>query len=79
MSGKMTMNFIRTKDLDVTDTINCNGFIYNSSTDTTSITVVTGITSTMSTEVNFTTQTIYLTRGVIVNFSTVTSTGAILD
>jgi len=50
-------------------------FVNLSSTDTTSITIITGITSTASTEVNYTQQTMYFNGGSILGFSTVTSSG----
>ena len=71
--GRASYNRLFAKDFEAENITNLN------STTTTSITVLTGQTSTLSSEVLFTTQTIYLSKGIIVDFSTVTSTSLILD
>jgi hypothetical protein len=60
---------------DIT-TLHVKDFVYGPSTSTTSITFVANITglTTSSTQITFTKQTAYISRGVIVNFSTVTTT-----
>lgn len=59
--------------IDVT-TLHVKDFVYGPSTSTTSITFVANITAFGSSTITFTKQTAYISRGVIVNFSTVTTT-----
>lgn len=62
---------------DIT-TLHVKDLVYGPSTSTTSFTFVTGVTSisTGSTQILYTKQTMYMSRGVVVNLSTVTSTSA---
>lgn len=60
---------------DIT-TLHVKDFVFGPSTATTSFTFVTNVTAltTSSTSVTFTKQTMYMSRGVVVNLSTVTTT-----
>lgn len=72
--GRATFNFLRTDSLDVR-----KDATFSYTTTTTSITVVTAMTSTLSSQVLFTTQKIYFSGGIINSLSTVTSTEVVLD
>jgi len=74
----MTRNYGNIKTL-VSDVITATSITNSGSTSTTSITFIVGITSTASTEVNYTKQTMYISGGVVQNFSTVSSSGVVLD
>lgn len=58
---------------DIT-TLHVKDFVYGPSTSTTSFTFVTNITAFGSSTVTFTKQTMYMTRGVLVGLSAVTTT-----
>jgi len=76
--GGMTRNYGKINTL-VADVITGTSITNSGSTSTTSITIVTGMTSTLTSQVLFTKQTIYVSGGIIQNFSTVTSTEVVLD
>lgn len=56
------------------ETIESNSVVNLLSTTSTSITIITNVTTTSSTAVSFTKQTMYLSKGVIIDFSSVTTT-----
>lgn len=74
--GGSSKNKFLAKDLDVETLIVSSSVTFSLSTGTTSITFVTGlgIVSSGSSYVTYTKQTMYISGGVIRNFSTVTST-----
>lgn len=74
--GISTKNYFYAQDIEAKNLVNLN------STTTTSITVVTGISSTAataSTSITITTQVIYISKGIIQDLGTASSTQVIID